>query len=354
MKRLAAFFASLVLLTVSAQALELPEALTGALADELVEAAEEGELLEGGISYLAALLRDAARETLFDSLRGAVLLMLLALLCGLIEGTESETGGIAARCTGYVGVLGAAMIAAGDLNTLIGLGTQTVEELGTLAKLLLPTVAMAMAAGGCVGTASAWQAGALMLSDAFFSLLRACFLPALYCMIGMAAAGALLEQSGLSRLSDAVRKLAGWALGAALTLFTAFLSLTNVLAGTADRAAVRVGKSVISGAVPIVGSILSDASEAVFAAAHALRGTLGALGICAVLALCLVPLARLALQYLLYRAAAFFCGVVGTETLTGFLSQLSSAFSLMLAITAGAAFVLLVSLLIAMMMVVTV
>ena len=76
------------------------------------------------------------------------------------------------------------------------------------------------------------------------------------------------------------------------------------------------------------------------------------LGVFSVLALCLVPLLRMAVQYLFYQLAAFFSGMVGSQSLSKFLEQLSSAFSLMLAMTAGGA--LLVSFLIAMMMVVTV
>ena len=95
-------------------------------------------------------------------------------------------------------------------------------------------------------------------------------------------------------------------------------------------------------------------SEAVAATALTLRGTLGVLGVFSVLALCLAPLLRMAVQYLFYQLAAFFSGMVGSQSLSKFLEQLSSAFSLMLAMTAGGAFLLLVSLLIAMMMVVTV
>ena len=67
-----------------------------------------------------------------------------------------------------------------------------------------------------------------------------------------------------------------------------------------------------------------------------------------------IPAQRMAVQYLFYQLAAFFSGMVGSQSLSKFLEQLSSAFSLMLAMTAGGAFLLLVSLLIAMMMVVTV
>lgn len=355
MKRLPCFLFAALLLCVSASALELPSELDGTVPRELIDSAEAGDdlLLRGG-QYLFSHFRAALQDAVANSLRGAMALMLLSLLCGLVESTAESVGETPARYAGYLGVLSAAALSAGDLSALIGLGVETMDELSTMAKLLLPTIAAAMAGGGCVGSASVWQVGALMLSDIFLSLMRDVLVPVLYCMIGTAAAGALLEQSRLSLLSKGIGKLLSWGLSAILIVFTAFLSVSNLLAGSADRLAVKVGKTVISGSVPVVGGILSDATEAVAATALTLRGTLGVLGVFSVLALCLVPLLRMAVQYLFYQLAAFFSGMVGSQSLSKFLEQLSSAFSLMLAMTAGGAFLLLVSLLIAMMMVVTV
>ena len=342
MKKLLCLLFAAFLLCVSASALELPSGLDDVVPRELIDSAEAGDdlLLRGG-QYLFSHFRAALQDAVANSLRGAMTLMLLSLLCGLVEGTAESAGETPARYTGYLGVLSAAALSAGDLSALIGLGVETMDELSVMAKLLLPTIAAAMAGGGCVGSASVWQVGALMLSDIFLSLMRDVLVPVLYCMIGTAAAGALLEQSRLSLLSKGIGKLLSWGLSAILIVFTAFLSVSNLLA-------------VISGAVPVVGGILSDATEAVAAAALTLRGTLGVLGVFSVLALCLVPLLRMAVQYLFYQLAAFFSGMVGSQSLSKFLEQLSSAFSLMLAMTAGGAFLLLVSLLIAMMMVVTV
>ena len=348
MKKLLCLLFAAFLLCVSASALELPSGLDDVVPRELIDSAEAGDdlLLRGG-QYLFSRFRSTLQDAVANSLRGAMALMLLSLLCGLVESTAESAGETPARYAGYLGVLGAVALSAGDLSALIGLGVETMDELSTMAKLLLPTIAAAMAGGGCVGSASVWQVGALMLSDIFLSLMRDVLVPVLYCMIGTAAAGALLEQSRLSLLSKGIGKLLSWGLSAILIVFTAFLSVSNLLA-------VKVGKTVISGAVPIVGGILSDATEAVAATALTLRGTLGVLGVFSVLALCLVPLLRMAVQYLFYQLAAFFSGMVGSQSLSKFLEQLSSAFSLMLAMTAGGAFLLLVSLLIAMMMVVTV
>lgn len=356
MKTIFSLLLALFALTLPARAAELPREVADVLPQELLAPFEQGdgEGLSAGMEYLASRLREALREALFPSLRAAASLMLLGLLCGLVEGTAGSAGELPTRYTAYVGVLGASMLSAGDVHSLLVLGEETVEELSTLAHLLLPTVAAAMASGGAVGSAGVWQSGALLLSDAFLTALRELFVPLIYCMLGVAAAGALLPQSRLALLAEGMKKLLSIALSALLLAFTGFLSLSNILSGSADRVAVQLGKTVVSGAVPIVGSILSDATETLLAGAHALRGTLGTLGILAVLALCLAPLVRLGVQYLLYRAAAFFCAMTGAETLSAFLQQISSAFSLMLALTAGAAFLLLASLLISLLMVVMV
>ena len=189
MKKLLCLLFAAFLLCVSASALELPSGLDDVVPRELIDSAEAGDdlLLRGG-QYLFSHFRAALQDAVANSLRGAMALMLLSLLCGLIEGTAESAGETPTRYAGYLGVLGAVALSAGDLSALIGLGVETMDELSTMAKLLLPTIAAAMAGGGCVGSASVWQVGALMLSDIFLSLMRDVLVPVLYCMIGTAAA----------------------------------------------------------------------------------------------------------------------------------------------------------------------
>ena len=61
------------------------------------------------------------------------------------------------------------------------------------------------------------------------------------------------------------------------------------MSGSSDEAAVNAAKSTLSAAIPVVGGIASDASEAVLQSAKLLRATAGTFGILAVLAMVLVP-----------------------------------------------------------------
>ena len=89
---------------------------------------------------------------------------------------------------------------------------------------------------------------------------------------------------------------------------------------------------------------MADASVSVLAGAGALKGTVGAAGLIVVLAICLTPFLRLALQYLVYRGAAALCATVAQPKLSGLIDAIGSAFGLVLGMTGAGALVLLVSL----------
>lgn len=331
---------AILLLTTTAYALPLAETLP----EGMRAAVEDGSIADGA-AWLIQSARDAATELLRAGVRDAVLLTLTALLCGAAECLGDGAG--ETRYVPWCGVLAVTTLAAGDLRALIGLGAQTVDELGTLAKLLLPTLAAAMAAGGFVSTAGVWQVTTLMVCEALSSVIERLLLPLVYCYIAASAAGAMLEESRLDILSDGLKKLVTGGLTALVAAFAGYLAVAGVLTGSADRTAVRVTKMAVSGAIPIVGGMISEMTESVLAAAGTLRGTVGAVGVLAIGAVCLMPLLRLGIQFLLYQLAAFAAGLVGSKALGEYLDRLGGAFALVFAMTATCALVLLVALLVA-------
>lgn len=324
---------------------ELPREVSEYLPDGVQEAVEAGRV--------ASVLRTvwdelcaALTKLLRSGLHGAARLALTLLLCGFAEGLCAAGG--AARCVSLFGALSLTALSAGELDEFIGMGVETIETLSALSKALLPTVAAALAASGRASTASAWQVGTLFACDLLLSAAREVMVPLVYCFIGAATAGAVLPDSGLDRLAVALRKGVSGVLCGGMLVFTAYLSLSGVLSGTADKAAVRVTKAAVSHAVPVVGDILADASEVLLSGADTLRGTVGTLGLLAVLGACAVPLARLGVQYLCYRAAAFVGTLAGVRQLDTLVGRLGEAFALVLGITGAAALILCVALLLAL------
>ena len=129
-----------------------------------------------------------------------------------------------------------------------------------------------------------------------------------------------------------------------MTAFVGYLTASGVVAGAADAAAVKAARLAISGAIPVVGGILSDAAETVLASAGVLRGTVGVFGMVTVLGVCLLPLLQLAVHYLAYKLVAALSCAFGGGPVCTLVDRLSSAFGLVLGMTGACCLLLLIAL----------
>jgi stage III sporulation protein AE len=343
-------FLALAALTVSAQAAAVPDELQEALpqaAEELLDGeSETGTDLNGGIRSILSGISKRIEKVLRERLRGAALILLAVLLCsaadGFYQGVDSKP---VRNLTPMAGALSITLLTAGSLDSLIGLGAGAIEEMHTFSGVLLPTLAAVTAAGGAVGTAAAQQVATVFFIDLLLSLINGLLIPAVYLYIGALTASAMLSDERLGSIASALKKTSTWLLSASMIAFTVYLSVVRVISGTADSAAVKVTKAAIAGAVPVVGSILSEASETVLAGAGMLKGTIGVFGMLAVLAVCAYPFLQLGVQYLVYKLTAFLAGIIGTPELCRLIDGLGGAFGLVLGMTGACALLLLISIL---------
>lgn len=342
--------AFLLLLTTPAQAAEVPENVRGALPEQALELMDglnsDGSAgsFRDGLAGIWDRVSQGAEGVLKERLRDIVVLLLVVLLCGVVDGTFQGTGG--GKITNYTpmaGALSITLLSAGSIHSLIGLGTETMRQLSIFSKALLPTLAAATAASGSVGGATFRQVATVFFVDLLLNLVNELLVPMVYLYIGALTASAMLPGNQLGGVAEALKKIITWMLTGSLLLFTGYLTVTGVVTGTTDAMAVKLTKMGISGVVPVVGSIIAEATETVLAGAGILRNTIGIFGMLAVLATCALPFLQLGIQYLLYKLAAFVSGTVGAPPMVKLLSGLGGAFGLVLGMTGTCALLLLVS-----------
>ena len=333
----------LCLLCGQALAVELPGELRSADPEAAARMEESGDygLLSGAADIWAESVGTAQRQIL-AGLRGAAAVMAGVTLLGAAESIAPQKN--LSRYTTVVGALWVTAMSAGDLEGLIGLGRETIIELSQFSKILLPSLGAATAAMGGVTAASVRQVGTVFFSDILLTVIERLLLPLVYLYIGISAAGAVLEEGAMAGLGRLIKRGITWGLSGLLLLFTTYLTISGAVAGNADEAAVKLAKSAVSSAVPVVGGILAEAAESVLAGAGILRGMIGVFGTLGVLGFCLVPFLRLGVQYLVYQGAALVAAAVGPKKLVELIARLGDAFGLVLAMTASAALLLLISL----------
>lgn len=328
----------------------LPEEVEDALspdAQELLEQLDEETADSGTLSKGAAKLWDKACQLLAaefrSSLRVMVVLLGAVLLYGVAEGSFQAAHPMMANFVPLSFVLVITMTAAGDVQTMMGAGTETMEQLDVLSTALLPSLAAAVAASGGIVSAGVRQVATVFFANLLMTLIHSVLLPLVYFYVAASAADAMLPGNPLKRIATGIKRVVTWALTGALVLFTGYLTISGAAATSADALTLQVTRTVISTAVPVVGGIISQASGSVLSGAGLLKNSIGIFGMLAVLATCLTPFLRLAVQYLLYKITAFLAGTAGNGTLVELIDALGSAFGLMLGMVGSCALLLLIS-----------
>ena len=351
MKRWICVLILLFAMTVPVRAAELPEELTEALpegAEALLEDAGPFDDIAGfadGMGKILTHVQGQAKNVLNQQVRGAASVLLVVVLCGAVESLGRSAGKGGGTLLPMVGGMSIVLLTAGSMDSLIGLGTQTIGELQRFSKVLLPTLAAATAACGGLTTATFQQVTTVFLVDLLLNLIDGLLIPLTYLYIGVLTASACLSEDRLSAVAEGLKKVITWILTTALLAFTVYLSVARVITGSVDGAKVRVAKSAIAGVVPVVGGIVAEVSETVLAGAGLLKSTIGVFGMLAILAACAYPFLQLGVQYLLYKGTAVLSSAVGAPALCKLINGLGGVFGLVLGMTGACAMLLLVSVL---------
>lgn len=228
-------------------------------------------------------------------------------------------------------------------NGLILDGANTVRQLSDYGKLLLPVMATATAAQGGITTSTALYTGTAVFDALLSGLITNILIPLIYVYLALAVANSALGETLLHKLLELVKWLSSWSLKTILYIFTGYITITGILSGTADQSALKAAKLTISGMVPVVGGILSDASEAILVGAGAVKNTVGIYGLLAVLAITIGPFLKIGIQYLLLKLTAAVCAVFGSKRSSELIGDLSTAMGLLLAMTGTVCLLFLIS-----------
>lgn len=290
---------------------------------------EDTETFAEGLWYIIKSAISAIKPELAGTsgicLSLVAVVILMSILCSLSEKSADYI-----RLTGAV-VLGVLLLE--PVNSMIQLGTGAVEELSEYGKLLLPVMTAAVAAQGGTTSSAALYTGTVFFNSLLTTAVTKLIIPALYIFLCLSVAGSAVKHDMLKKVQELVKWVMSTCLKWVLYIFMGYMSVTGVISGVVDQSALKVTKVAISGMVPVVGKILSDASETILISAGAMKSAAGVYGIFAVLAVCVSPFIQIGVQYILLKASAAVCNIFGYKPAVELIQDFSSGMGVILAMT---------------------
>lgn len=296
------------------------------------------DLTDGLLEIISDAIQ-SLRPDLQEAVRICVGILAAVLLVSVVQTFSAS----AQTMTETIGVIVIAVLLLTGTGAMIRLAAATVEETCGYGKLLLPVMTTALAAQGGIATSGVLYAGTAFFTALLQSALDSFLVPGVYLYLALSTGSAATGELLLKRIGDLLKQFISWCLKILLIVFTTWLSLTHVVSGTTDAAALKAAKVSMSSFIPVVGGILSDTSEAVLVSARMMKNAAGIYGILAVLVLFLHPFLKIGLHYLVLKFTGGIASAFAPARLTAIVDVFGNAMALLLAMTGAGCIMVLIS-----------
>ena len=302
--------------------------LLGQLGLEGVSAEGLLSLTPGGVlSLIAGIVKGEAASPLRYCAASVLLLAVASFAASFLP----EGGAMRERCetVGRLCVMFALLSGAGQaLRESMPAVTATEDFI----LALVPVFTGIMGFAGTPALALSWGGVVLAFAEtvgAFFAK----YIPALGALGTAACAAANLNtQADLSGVARLLAKTVTTVMGIAAGVFTAVLSVKDVIAGAADTVGMKSAKLLVGQGIPIVGGAIADALNSVAAGLGLVRNTVGVFAVGVLLLIDLVPVLRLLLWKFAFRFIAAAGELLGRPRAAALTESLNSLLSVILAV----------------------
>lgn len=288
-------------------------------------------VIKQGITRLSPEIAEAAGVCLS--------VLAIILLLAVIENFAQE----AKSSTRLAGTVAISIILLQSSGSLVALSADTILEISHYGKLLLPVMSAATAAQGGGSTAVTLYSATVIFNTMLTAFLTSVVLPAVYIFIAVSIANRALENETMSRICKFIKGFITWSLKIPLYVFTGYMTITGVVSGSVDASAVKAAKIAITGSVPVIGSIISDASETILVSMGLAKNAAGIFGLLALLALWIGPFLKIAVQYSLLKLTGAVCAIIGSKESVSIVEDFSVAMGFLLATTGAICFIHMIS-----------
>ncbi len=280
-----------------------------------------GKILQGKITEAAMLLWEGIKGKLLSELAGMKNIFASILILGIISALFANFSDVfqnhqIADISFYflylllMSVLMKAFLTAADI------AGQTVENIVLFIKMFIPTYFMAVGAATGATTGAVYYQFTLVLAYGVEKIIFSLLIPLIYSYVLLALLNGIWAEERLALLLDFLKKGIGAGLKVAMGVITSLSLFQSMIAPVLDSLKVSAVKKAV-GAIPGIGNLAEGVTEMVIGSAVLIKNSIGVLMLLLLLAICLIPLAKLFLIACMMKGSAALVGIVSDKRITG-------------------------------------
>ncbi|MCI9199239.1 MAG: hypothetical protein HFI03_02205 [Lachnospiraceae bacterium] len=280
-----------------------------------------GKILQGKITEAAMLLWEGIKGKLLSELAGMKNIFASILILGIISALFANFSDVfqnhqIADISFYFLYLLLMSILMKAFLTAADIAGQTVENIVLFIKMFIPTYFMAVGAATGATTGAVYYQFTLVLAYGVEKIIFSLLIPLIYSYVLLALLNGIWAEERLALLLDFLKKGIGAGLKVAMGAITSLSLFQSMIAPVLDSLKVSAVKKAV-GAIPGIGNLAEGVTEMVIGSAVLIKNSIGVLMLLLLLAICLIPLAKLFLIACMMKGSAALVGIVSDKRITG-------------------------------------
>lgn len=224
------------------------------------------------------------------------------------------------------------------VSKLLMLTTNTLGGVKKQMELIFPILLTILTSLGGNVSVNVYQPAMAMLSGTVFSVFINILMPIFTFMLVFTTISNLTTNIKFNKFSDFFSSCFKWIMGLVLMIFSAFVSIQGLMAGSIDSISLKTAKYTIKSAVPIIGGFLSDGVSLIMVSSVLIKNAVGVGGLVLLFGTILLPIIKIIVFSLLMKLASSILEPVADNRITSFVSSIAKSIQMLIALILGVAF----------------
>lgn len=288
------------------------------------------------ISDLFGLLKNELTGVISAPLHSLAAILAAVLLVSL---TSSEKH----RVLRAAAVAGAGVAVIAPIASLAATAAEALSDCSVFMTASIPVFSTLTVSSGMPVSSAFMNGSMLVLSNVISKVAANVLLPVACIALAFSAVGAFVPELKTERIASGVRTFAVWSIGAALALYLTFIGIQSGISSSLDGLTQKTLKVTVSGSIPIIGGIISDASDTVFGAAQLIRSGLGGFSLVVIVLVFAKPILTAAAWSLALRIGEFAAASFGGDDVAALTGAARKTVTVIISLLAAAAVAVTVS-----------
>ncbi len=298
-----------------------------------------GEFADGSTSIWSAII-----SLLFDNLLKYLPIIssvvAIAIFGGMLQGLKPNSNGKSISNIIHFVTYGIiVVILLSVVVKMVQMTSGVITNIKSQMDAIFPILLTLLTAVGGTVSVSIYQPAMALLTGVILNLFNYVLLPIFIFSTVFSVVSHLSNNVKLDKFTSFFNSTYKWLIGLIFTIFSAFLSIQGIAAGSVDGISIRTAKYAIKSYVPLLGSYISDGLGIILASSSLIKNAVGAGGLILLLATIISPLLELIIFMLALKLIAGIIEPLGNGQIANFISSLAKSMTLLISLIIGVAFI---------------